>query len=164
MKKAYETFCKVEETLVKVFLMGIVVFVFSSAIFRTIGSPLNWAVDMSMLFFAWMVFLGADVAMRHTELVNVDLFFRRFPDKAQMGIYLLWQVLILAFLGMLVAYGVPLTIESSKRLFQTMTISYSWATLSVPVGSVLMMVTTVIKIVRTWTTKTIGRGGAGECC
>lgn len=73
MKKAYEYFCKLEESFVKLFLVSITLLVFVSAITRTFKYPLNWATDVSLLLFAWVIFLGADMALRNTNLVSVDI-------------------------------------------------------------------------------------------
>ncbi|KKK37518.1 hypothetical protein WQ57_13850 [Mesobacillus campisalis] len=150
MKKLYGHFCKVEETLVKSFLISITLLVFLSAIFRTIKYPINWAVDLSMLLFAWVIFLGADMAIRKAELVNMDLLINRLTENGRKIVMSVWNVVILLFLGFLLWYGVPLAMESTSRQFQTLGISYSWATISVPVGAFLMMVSTVIKIRQTW--------------
>lgn len=146
MKALYEKFCKIEEFLVQTFLCAIVFLVFSSAICRTLKVPINWAIDLSLLLFAWTVFLGADMALRNTDLVRVDLVTRHLSPGVQKALNILWQTVIIIFLASLVWYGVPLSLESSKRLFQTLGISYSWATISVPVGSVLMMISTGIKL------------------
>ena len=146
MKIFYAYFCKIEEIVVQLFLCMVVFLVFISAVFRTLKYPLNWATDLSMLLFAWVVFLGADMALRNTELVNVDLFLKRFSKKNQTYLYIIFNILILAFLASLIWFGIPLAVESTKRLFQTLEISYSWATVSVPFGAFLMMISTVLKI------------------
>ena len=146
MKTLYRYFCWIEETVVKVFLCAIVFFVFSSALCRTLRHPINWAVDLSLLLFAWLVFLGADMALRNINLVNVDLFIKKVPPNIRRKIDIVLHFVILVFLASLVWFGIPLAIESSKRLFQTLGISYSWATVSVPIGAVLMMISTGIKI------------------
>ena len=146
MKTLYRYFCWIEETVVKVFLCAIVFFVFSSALGRTLRHPINWAVDLSLLLFAWLVFLGADMALRNINLVNVDLFIKKVPPNIRRKIDIVLHFVILVFLASLVWFGIPLAIESSKRLFQTLGISYSWATVSVPIGAVLMMISTGIKI------------------
>lgn len=148
MKLFYKYFCKLEELIVQAFVCGIVTLVFLSAVFRTLRHPINWAVDLSLLLLSWAVFLGADMALRNIGLVNVDFIIKRLPPVLRKGLEILWQVLILVFLAALAWYGVPLAIESSKRLFQTLGVSYSWATISLPVGSVLMMITTGIKLYR----------------
>jgi C4-dicarboxylate transporter, DctQ subunit len=149
LKIFYNKFCKFEELLVQIFLGTITFLVFSSAICRSLKVPINWAIDVSMLLFAWTVFLGADVALRNTGLVKVDLIIKNLPLNIHTTLYVLWQVIIITFLLSLVWYGIPLSIESSKRLFWTLGISYSWATVSVPIGSFLMIVSTSIKLYNT---------------
>lgn len=146
MKALYKKFCKFEEFLVQAFLCAIVFLVFSSAICRTLKAPINWAIDLSLLLFAWTVFLGADMALRNTDLVRIDILTKRLSPGVQNVLYILWQIVIIIFLASLVWYGIPLSLESSKRLFQTLGISYSWATVSVPVGSILMIISTGIKL------------------
>ena len=150
MKKLYGYICKIEELVVQTFLFSIVTLVFISALARTLKYPLNWAIDVSLLLFAWVVFLGADMALRNTDLVNVDLILRRFSEKGQTMVNLFWNLVILTFLGGLLWYGTILSIESVTRLFQTLEISYSWATISVPIGAFLMMITTLIKMVKAY--------------
>lgn len=148
MKLLYKYFCKFEELIVQVFIGAIVALVFLSAIFRALKHPINWAIDLSLLLFAWTVFLGADMALRNIDLVNVDLILNKLPPIIHKGFIIFWQALIIIFLAALAWYGVPLALESSKRLFQTLGISYSWATISVPIGSILMMISTSIKLYR----------------
>ncbi|MBM4761655.1 TRAP transporter small permease [Bacillus sp. B15-48] len=145
MKTLYGYFCKLEESLVKIFLVAIAFLVFISAVFRTFKYPLNWATDVSLLLFAWIIFLGADMALRNTDLVRVDMVISKFSEKVQLAINVVWNLLIISFLVFLIWHGIPLAIESTNRLFQTLGISYSWATISVPVGATLMIITTCIK-------------------
>ena len=63
MKKFYEKVCKLEELIALILVAGIAVLVFVSALMRTVGHPLNWAQDVALIAFAWLIFLGSDVAM-----------------------------------------------------------------------------------------------------
>lgn len=146
IKKAYQRFCKVEEWIAAALLLNIMGLVFLSALARTAGYPLNWAVDISLLFFAWLVFLGGDIIIRNTNLIGVDIFLRKMPAGVQRGLHGVFAVMMILFLAVLVAYGVPLCIENKKRLFQATNLSYSWCSLSVPVGAFLMIISTSIRL------------------
>lgn len=148
MKKFYEYFCKIEELVTMTFLTAITGLVFLSAVVRTFKHPINWAQDLSLLLFAWVVFFGADMALRTTDFVRVDMLVRRLPEKIRTAIYYLWNIVILGFLGILIIFSLPLCFENAKRLFQTLGISYSWATASIPVGSLLLSITIIIKTVK----------------
>jgi TRAP-type C4-dicarboxylate transport system permease small subunit len=151
----YRGFCKVEETIVAVFVATITVLVFSSAIARFVGKPINWAPDTSLLLLSWVVFLGADTALRRADFIRVDIILLKFPVKVQNFLYYFYYVIIIGFLLLLVRYGIPLARENSKRNFQGMEISYSWATISVPIGGFLMIITIIIKLVKHWKERAI---------
>lgn len=153
IKRAYAAFCRLELYTVAVILLAISSLVFISAIARTVGRPLNWAVDISMLLFAWMVFLGGDVVIRETNLISVDMFLKKFPPLVQKILMLLFYAMMLAFLFILVRYGMPLLYRNRKRMFQSTDISYSWCTLAVPVGAFLMFISTSVRAVRLFLAK-----------
>ena len=154
-KNLYRLFYKAEEFVVSLFIVAITLLVFLSALARLVRHPINWAQDVSLLLFAWVVFLGADVALRRSDFVRVDMLICKFPAKLQKFLYYLWYIAAIVFLGILIRYGIPLSIENVKRLFQTLGISYSWATISVPVGSALIIITIIIKLVSHWKEDTI---------
>ncbi|MDR2097618.1 MAG: TRAP transporter small permease [Spirochaetaceae bacterium] len=155
LKMIYGVFCKTEEFLVSLFIAVITFLVFISAIARGLSHPLNWATDVSLLLFAWLVFFGADSALRKADFVRVDMLVIRLPEKVQKFLYYFMYVLSIGFLCVMIRFGIPLSIENSKRLFQTLGISYSWATISAPVGSILLIITIIIKLVSRWKDKKI---------
>ncbi len=146
LQKGYKKFCQFEEFVANLLLVAITVLVFASAIARTVGHPLNWAVDISLLLFAWQVFIGGDIAVRNTDLIGVELIANKFPGKVQKALKLVFFVMIIIFLAVLVYFGIPLLIQNWKRLFQVLPISYSWATMSVPVGAFLMIISAGIRL------------------
>lgn len=150
VKRAYARFCRFEMWLASALLIAIATLVFVSAIarFKFINHPINWAVDISMLLFAWLVFIGGDIVVRETNLVCVDVLVGFFPPAARKALMTFFYILMLVFLAVLVRYGVPLLISNWKRQFQDMQLSYSWCTLSVPTGAVLMMISCSIRLVR----------------
>ena len=158
-KAIYRGICILEEVIVAVFIAAITFLIFISAIARGIGSPVNWAPDIAMLLLAWVVFLGANTALRRADFIRVDILIRRFPLKLQKFLYYLYYIAAISFLGMLVRFGIPLSIENSRRTFQALQLSYSWATMSVPVGAFVMILTIVIKLVSRWKEKEIKADG-----
>ena len=146
----YMGFCILEETIVAVSVAAITFLVFASAIARGLNHPINWAVDVSLLLLAWLVFLGADAALRRSDFIRVDILLKKFTPEVQKFLYYFFYIIIILFLAMLVIYGIPLSIENYKRTFQALAISYSWATISVPVGALFMIITILIKLVKKW--------------
>ena len=148
LSRVYRVFCKAEVWVAAALLVSIATLVFVSAISRTFGYPLNWAVDISLLLFAWLVFLGGDVVIREGYLIKVDLFFNRFPPPVRKALMVAFYVVMLMFLAALVYYGNILANANKKRQFQAMELSYYWCTLSVVVGSFLMGISTFIRLVK----------------
>ena len=147
MKKFYGYICLGELYFVKVAFVSLVLLVFIAAFTRYIGYPINWSVDMAQCLFAWCTFLAADIAMRNDKLMKVDFFIRKLPEHLQIKVELLNMVIILVFLVALVGYGIWLSYTTRFRTFQGIPgFSYTWVTLSVPVGSLLMSITTVLNI------------------
>jgi TRAP-type C4-dicarboxylate transport system permease small subunit len=147
MKKLYAYICKGETFLIKVFLVFLVALVFLAAATRYVGYPINWSVDIAVCLFAWCTFLGGDVAMRKNKLMNVDFFISKLPRKKKNVIELINLFIILIFLAALIVYGAKLSYTTRFRAFQGIPwFSYTWVTLSVPIGSMLMVITTILKI------------------
>lgn len=148
VKQAYSFICKLEESLISFILCALTVLIFISAIGRFVGYPINWAVDISLLLFAWGAFLGADVGIRENRIINVDFLTAKMPLKTQRTIAILWSVCIVLFLAVIIVYGIPLCISNAKRQFQNITMSYSWVTAAVPVSAFLMIISSGVKLFR----------------
>jgi TRAP-type C4-dicarboxylate transport system permease small subunit len=137
----------VELRFAQVCIVLMTLLVLTSAIARTAGEPLSWTVDLATFTFAWAVFVGADVAWRRDRMVSIDLLVDRFPERVQGVVRLLNYALIAAFLVALVVTGLRLSYTAYDRSFSGLPwLSYTWVTIAVPVGSLLMLYTTAYKI------------------
>ncbi len=147
MKIFYEYLCKFEVLFVEVMFVFLVALVFTAAATRYMGHPINWSVDMAQCLFAWCTFLAADIAMRNDRLMKVDFFLNKLPQDKQYLIEVINLVVILAFLATLIGYGSFLCYTTRFRTFQGIPgFSYTWVTLSVPVGGILMTVTAILRL------------------
>jgi TRAP-type C4-dicarboxylate transport system permease small subunit len=140
--KFYEWLGTVEMRIAKICVVVLSALVLLSAIARTAGHPMSWTVDMATFLFAWSVFLGADAAMRKNMLVSIDLVVCRFPQKMQWYIKILNNILIGIFLIGMVIFGFMLSYTTYFRTFSGLPwLSYTWVTISVPLGCLLMLMT-----------------------
>ncbi|MCX7720531.1 MAG: TRAP transporter small permease [Dictyoglomus thermophilum] len=148
MRKIYEILGKIELYIAEVLLFLIVVLVFSAGVSRTLKNPIYWANPLASFFFAWATMFAMDAAYRRDKLMNVDFLVKRFPQKIQSYIKIFNYLVILAFLIFLIVFGVKLAFIQRYRTFEGMYgFSYMWATLSIPVGSLLLSITTLVKII-----------------
>lgn len=147
MRKFYEKVCRSEIVLAGASFAISCIVIFASAIARSLDHPFNWAQDISLFLFSWSVFLSADVALRADKLVSIDLLVNRFPDRIQTIIKVVNYLIILVFLAAIAFFGIKLSIFSWRRAFQGIPgFSYGWVTLSLPIGGMLIGITTILKL------------------
>jgi TRAP-type C4-dicarboxylate transport system permease small subunit len=166
LKAFYAALLRVEARLAAALLLAMVALIFLGGAARLAGHPLNWSTDVATAFFAWACFLCADVAWRRDALMAIELLPARLPPGARRALRLVNHLLIAAFLVYVAATGFWLAWVSRARSFQGMPdVSYAWVTLSMPVGALLLLVTTVLKIRTEWrATPREGEGGGVPAC
>jgi len=145
--KAYEFIGQAENFLSSFFFIVMVCIIFAAGFGRSIGYPIGWAMDTSTFLFAWAVFFSADIAMRKNRHVSVEILVNRLPKKIQSYIALLNYVIIVVFLGFLIIYGIKLCFITRFRAYQGIPgFSYTWVTLSIPVGCTSLLITILLKM------------------
>lgn len=146
LKNMYGYVCFTEELLAGIFLVAIMVLIFASGLARSVGHPLRWSMDAATFLFAWVVFFSADVALRKDRHISIEALIKYFPQKLQRNIFVINYLFIIVFLIFLISYGVVLAYTSRFRTFQGIPgFSYMWVTMSVPIGSMLLLITTILK-------------------
>ena len=143
MKQLNAAILKIEALISSALLCLISVLVFISAMARTGGRPINWAQDVALLAFAWLTFIGADVLARSGRLINIDMLIYALPKWLQKIIGIIFDLMIIAFLLLLMINGEQLVSQSWNRLFNTLKMSYAWCTMAVPVGTFLLLTTMI---------------------
>lgn len=146
MEKAIQYYIKVENFITNVLMVGVVAFVFGAAVMRWVGAPIAWSVEFAQLLFVWVIFLGSNRALREERHIGVDFLTKKLPLKMQEIIEIVVFAIIVLFLGCLTYFGVLLSIENSSRQISNIALSYSFITMAVPVGSILMMITIITKL------------------
>lgn len=135
----------IEGKITKLLLIAVVSLVFFAAVFRWIGFPVAWSVEMAQLLFIWLIFLGANQALRNKRHIGVDMITIKLPKKIQNILAVIMDLLIAAFLIFMIYYGTQHSINNSLRSILNLPFSYSYITSVVPVGSTLMLLTIVFK-------------------
>src|SRR5688572_14162075 len=147
MKKLYEQICRAEAVLAATLLVLMVTLIFLGGVSRVLGYPLNWSTDFATAFFAWACFLCADIAWRRNSLMSIEVLTRRLPPRLETACRLVNYLIITLFLIYVIGMGVWLSWISRERSFQGIPeVSYSWVTMSMPVGALLLLITTLLKV------------------
>jgi TRAP-type C4-dicarboxylate transport system permease small subunit len=143
----YERVIAAEAVLAAAFLVLMVVLIFAGGVARLLEHPINWAIDAATCFFAWACFLCADIAWRRNSLMSIEVLTRRLPQRLEQACRLVNYLIIIFFLIYVIAMGVWLSWISRERSFQGIPeVSYSWVTMSMPVGACLLLITAVLKV------------------
>ncbi len=149
MRRAYELFIRLEAILAGTLLMLMVGLIFTGGIARMMRNPLNWTIDLATCFFAWACFLCADIAWRNDRLMTLDLFSDHQSPTVRRSLNYANYAIISCFLLYVIYAGAWLSWVSRARSFQGIpSISYSWVTMSIAVGGLLLLITTIIKVVQ----------------
>jgi len=147
MTRALSCGLKLEVVIAGTFVVLMVVLIFAGGVARMLHYPLNWTGDAATCLFAWACFLCADVAWRNNSLMSIELVTERLPPRLQAALSYLSYLIIVAFLIYVMIAGLWLSWISRTRSFQGIPeISYSWVTMSMPVGAALLLITAVLKI------------------
>jgi TRAP-type C4-dicarboxylate transport system permease small subunit len=148
LRKIYRVYCRIEEVLVGSCFITIVGLTFLNAVLRVFKRPIITADDICLLLFGWAALLGADVAMRYSRLVGMDILMSKIPPKAQKTFQIIVYLIMIFLMVLFVRGGFRLATRNWARSFNSLPISYGYVTLSLPVCSCLMILTSVIKLVK----------------
>jgi TRAP-type C4-dicarboxylate transport system permease small subunit len=76
------------------------------------------------------------------------MLFNKLGPFMQKAVLTFNYVLISIFLVAVIVNGIHITIVNSGRIMNDIPISYSFVTIAVPAGALLMLITSIMKIVR----------------
>ena len=163
MRTIYRAVKRAEAILAGIFLLLMVALIFAGGVARMMHHPINWTIDLATCFFAWAAFLCADIAWRNDAFMSIDVLTRRAPPPLRHAILQLNHLIIAIFLGYMIYAGLWLSWVSRARSFQGIPgVSYSWVTMSLPVGALLLLVTTLLKARRAYLQERSGPDAGAE--
>jgi C4-dicarboxylate transporter DctQ subunit len=105
------------------------------------GLPaIAWGEEVTRFAGIWSVFLVAGLGIRRGAHLGVDILTRRCPPGARRLVRLVGLVLILAFAGLLLVYGLRLAAENLDQYSPALQWPMGLVYLCIPVGAALMIV------------------------
>lgn len=149
VKRLQRILSRAELTTAALMMAAMVVLVFWAALSRYVSVPVNWSVDAAQGLFVWIIFLGASQALRRRRHIGVSIATERLSARSRLVIRLLVDVLMIGFLAVIIRYAILVSIVNSARQFPSFALSYSWVTIAVAVGGVLMLITTCVDFIDT---------------
>lgn len=108
-----------------------------------LSQPSTWTEESMRRLLIWMVMLGTAVAFRRGALVSVDLMLRTARGAWRSTVRWIITSTALAYLAVLVWYGIDLATRVRFQTFASMELSMGWAYAALPVGAALAMLAVV---------------------
>lgn len=107
------------------------------------SQPSTWTEEAMRRLLIWMVMLGTVVAFRRGALVSVDLMLRMSKGAWRQAVRGAITLTSLAYLSVLVWFGINLVSRVRFQTFASMELSMGWAYAALPVGAGLAMLAVV---------------------
>ncbi|MDR1626247.1 MAG: TRAP transporter small permease [Spirochaetia bacterium] len=149
MKNFYAKVDKATEIGSIAFISVALVITFFHIIGRYIlKAPIFFSEELARYCFIWSCMLGAAMVNRNDEHTSVTFFVNLLPKNLELALYIVREALIMVLLITLIYYGVLLSY--TMRTVLTSALEWSWAIIymSLPVGSLLMVLSTCRLIAR----------------
>lgn len=108
--------------------------------YLTFLPSISWGEEVTRFAGIWSVFLVAGLGIRHGAHLGVDILTSLFPPVARQFTRLFGCVLILAFAGLLLVYGLRLAAENTGQYSPSLEWSMGAVYLCIPIGAALMIV------------------------
>ena len=101
---------------------------------------ISWGEEVTRFAGIWSVFLVAGLTIRQGAHLGVDFLTIAFPPRARTLVRLVNGVLILAFSGLLLVYGLRLAADNTGQYSPALEWSMGAVYLCIPIGAALMIV------------------------
>ncbi|AET69715.1 TRAP-type C4-dicarboxylate transport system, small permease component [Desulfosporosinus orientis DSM 765] len=149
-------FANLEEYLCTMLLSIMTIVVFYQVFCRfVIKAALPWSEELSIYILAWVTFLGASIGVKRGSHIGVEAVIVLFPKKIQRYFVLLSYIFCTVFFVIIVYYGLLIVQKQiiTGQVSPAMRIPMYYAYLSVPVGSILIVIRFVQKFIAELKTK-----------
>ncbi|AWJ91609.1 TRAP transporter small permease (plasmid) [Azospirillum baldaniorum] len=117
-------------------LAGLVVMTIVAVFARYLfDAPLHWGEEMSGLLMIWIIMIGAIVAERDGQHLEIPLFVDLLPTRIRAAVDLAISALSILVLGYAGWLGYLLAQSAQYKLTEILQISWFWIDIAVPVGA-----------------------------
>jgi len=128
------------EEIICAILLAVMVVSVSSAVFcrYVLNAPLPWPEELSRFALVWMTFVGSALAAKRNSHILVDFFVSFLPERGRIGMALLVNASLLAFLALFFWLSLQIVQKSWVSVSPALSINMGFVYLSLPLSSVLM--------------------------
>src|SRR5690349_13749211 len=127
-----------------------IVILFAGVIWRyALREPLIWSDELASILFLWLAMLGSAVAFRRAEHMRMTAVVASVRPAMRAYLDVVATCAALAFLLMIVHPAYEYAYEESFITTPALEISNSWRAAALPVGTCLMAIFALLRLVRT---------------
>ena len=149
------------ESVIVVFAIGLVLVTFFQVVNRFVLQwPIAWTEEVARYLSIWVILLGAARGVRESTHIQVDLLVARLPACVRAVIDTMTNLLIAAFLIVVIWQAIEILDIIGRRQSPTLRISMYYVYVAGPVASALMLYYIIVRIVRIWKTPQEPPGGS----
>jgi TRAP-type C4-dicarboxylate transport system permease small subunit len=149
MVRAFDLLEQGIKVLMAALITGMVVLIAMQVCFRyVLNEPLAWTEEVARHLMIWSALLGAAVAYRRKGHLGMDIIVTHLPPQGQRIVEVLLQVISIGFFGILVIHGIPLVERTMRQFSSAIRIPMGYIYLAIPVGSALILLFAIEKLVR----------------
>lgn len=128
------------QNLAAIFLATAAVLVFYQVFTRfVLGQSAVWSEVLARAIIVWGVFLVLGPAIRHGQMIPIDVIRSLFSPKKQIWITRLVSLATLLFLAILIWFGYRMTLRVVHQEAAMLNLSVAWFYAAIPVGALLAL-------------------------
>ncbi|NEU30914.1 TRAP transporter small permease [bacterium LRH843] len=118
-----------------------------------LGLPLPWSEELARLIMAYSVFLGAAIALRQSKLIAVEFLSEKLTDEKRKILHFVIQIIAIVFFIILFVQGIKMIGQVHTQLSSAMRLPMSVFYASIPIGAVLLTMSSIAVIIELFTGK-----------
>ena len=107
------------------------------------GVPSDWTEEAARYLYVYVVFLGTSAGISTCSHISISYFTDRLAPLPKLLVSLCVDVLILAFLAVMVWWGMRATVRNVDIPLSVTQVSYAWVYVVIPLTSLAMIVRTI---------------------
>ena len=110
------------------------------------NAPLAWSDELVRYLLVWITFIGAGLAIRYSKLIKLEFLFNliKFPKKIETLLRSLATLLTITFCVIILIYSFEIIQTVHGQRSSSMKIPMSIPYASIPIGSFIMIVNTIV--------------------
>jgi len=123
-------------------LLGVIFLTIANVISRYIfNHPLQWAEEVALALFIWLIFIGVSSTMKRKGHIEVDFFVKKFSPRMYSLSKIVRAIAIYyALIYVFIYLGFELTAQTAGKATSVIGINYKYIDIAIPLGGVLMTI------------------------